>query len=57
MNPLKSFLLLMICSVSMFIAGCGTSGPPTMVEPDKTAEEMQAISDEKEKAELNEVPY
>ncbi|GAA5510281.1 hypothetical protein Rcae01_05789 [Novipirellula caenicola] len=47
---MKPMLLLAISCISMAIAGCDTGGPPKMIVPERSAEEIQASVDQKEKA-------
>ncbi|WP_372721012.1 hypothetical protein [Novipirellula sp.] len=50
MKQTKPFLLLAISCISMALAGCDTGGPPKMIVPERSAEEIQAAVDAKEKA-------
>ncbi|WP_160168339.1 hypothetical protein [Novipirellula maiorica] len=47
---MKPILLLAISCISMAIAGCDSGGPPKMIVPERSAEEIQAAVDQKEKA-------
>ncbi|EMI18541.1 secreted protein [Rhodopirellula maiorica SM1] len=50
MKRMKPILLLAISCISMAIAGCDSGGPPKMIVPERSAEEIQAAVDQKEKA-------
>ncbi|WP_442509509.1 hypothetical protein SH528x_001085 [Novipirellula sp. SH528] len=50
MKEMKPVLLLAICCISMAITGCDTGGPPKMIVPERSAEEIQAAVDAKEQA-------
>ncbi|GAA4462584.1 hypothetical protein GCM10023156_46560 [Novipirellula rosea] len=50
MKQMKPILLLAISCISMALAGCDSGGPPKMIVPERSAEEIQAAVDAKEKA-------